>query len=104
VILNMSADSKWYLVCYDVRDERRLRRAAKHLEGYGTRVQYSVFRCWLSGREMRKLKWELTEKLSAEDDVLFVPLCARCVEGLAVTHSAIKRPDWPEAPNSHTIV
>jgi CRISPR-associated protein Cas2 len=99
----MPADSKWYLVCYDVRNQKRLRKAAKHLEGYGTRVQYSIFRCWLSQEQMQKLKWELTQKLAAEDDVLFIPLCSRCVEGLAVTHSATKRPNWPAAPQSHTI-
>jgi CRISPR-associated endonuclease Cas2 len=35
--------AKWWLVCYDVRDPERLRRAAKHMEGYGERMQYSVF-------------------------------------------------------------
>src|SRR5262249_25938031 len=42
----------WWLVCYDVRDPDRLRKTAKHLEGYGERVQYSVFRCWLTRLEM----------------------------------------------------
>ena len=37
------------------------------------------------------------------DDVMFIPLCGRCVDGLAVAHSATKRPDWPDAPKSHTI-
>ena len=41
----------WWLVCYDVRDPKRLRKAAKHMEGYGERMQYSVFRCWLNPRE-----------------------------------------------------
>ena len=100
----MPAESKWYLVCYDVRDDKRLRKAAKCLEGYGTRVQYSVFRCWLSPEQMQKLKWELTTMLTAEDDVLFIPLCSRCVAGLEVAHSTTKRPHWPDAPKSHTII
>ena len=100
----MAADSKWYLVCYDVRDDRRLRKVARHLEGYGTRLQYSIFRCWLSGEQMQRLRWELTEKfVTPEDDVMFIPLCSRCVGGLGVCHSAAKRPDWPAAPKSHTI-
>lgn len=99
----MPADAKWYLVCYDVRDPKRLRKAAKHLEGYGTRVQYSVFRCWLSYSEMQRLRWELTQKLTSEDDVMFIPLCSRCVSGLEVAHSAAKQPDWPDAPCSHKI-
>ena len=75
------SDSKWWLVCYDVRDPARLRRAAKILEGTGQRMQYSVFRCWMNPTEMQRLRWELTKVLEAEDDVLIIPLCSRCVEG-----------------------
>jgi len=32
-----------YLVCYDISDEKRLRRVARVLEGMALRVQYSVF-------------------------------------------------------------
>jgi CRISPR-associated endonuclease Cas2 len=31
-----------YLVAYDIRDDRRLRLVAGCMEGYGSRVQYSV--------------------------------------------------------------
>lgn len=101
----MPCDSKWYLVCYDVRDEKRLRKVAKHLEGYGTRLQYSIFRCWLSFTQMQRLRWELTQQyVTPDDDVMFIPLCARCVEGLEVTHTASKRAAWPEAPRAPRIV
>jgi CRISPR-associated protein Cas2 len=98
------ADAKWNVVCYDVRDAKRLRRVAKHLEGRGERMQSSVFRFWLGPAQLQKLRWELTEMLDVEDDVLFIPLCSRCVAGLEVTHAASKRPDWPESPISHKIV
>lgn len=99
----MAADSQWWLVCYDVRDPKRLRAAAKHLQGYGHRMQYSVFRCWMTPLQMQRLRWELTEMLMAEDDVLMIPLCARCVEGLEITHSTAKEVDWPDEPASHII-
>ncbi len=35
-------DVRWWLVSYDVHDPKRLRKCAKHVEGYGLRVQYSV--------------------------------------------------------------
>ncbi len=54
-------DAKWWLVCYDVRDEKRLRQCAKHMEGYGHRIQYSMFRCWMTAREVERLRWELTK-------------------------------------------
>jgi CRISPR-associated protein Cas2 len=96
--------ARWWLVCYDVRDAKRLRKCAKHMEGYGERMQYSVFRCWLTPRQMQCLRWELTELLAPEDDVLLIPLCPRCVDGILGTHTAQKDPDWPETPPGHTIV
>ena len=95
--------AKWWLVCYDVRDAKRLRRCAGHMEGYGERVQYSVFRCWMTPRVSERLRWELTAMLDPDDDVLMIPLCARCVRGMRVTHAVSKRPDWPDEPTSHHI-
>ena len=96
--------AKWWLVCYDVRDPERLRKAARHLEGYGERMQYSVFRCWLTPRQMQQLRWELTELLTPEDDVLLIPLCGGCVAAIEVTHPEGSRPYWPETPPRHQIV
>lgn len=96
--------AKWWLVCYDVREPKRLRHCAKHMEGYGERVQYSIFRCWMTARAVERLRWELTEMLEPEDDVLMIPLCPRCVQGMRVTHAISKRPNWPEAPDGHRIV
>ena len=96
--------ARWWLICYDVRDPVRLRKTAKHMEGYGKRMQYSVFRCWLTVREMERLRWELTELLESEDDVLMIPLCGRCVEGIQTTHSTQNEPNWPDQPPGHVIV
>ncbi|MDC0739934.1 CRISPR-associated endonuclease Cas2 [Polyangium mundeleinium] len=75
----MSEAKSWYLVSYDIRDPKRWRKGYKVLRGYGTRVQYSVFRCWLSVRRLEELRWELEKVLDAEDSLLFVPLCSACV-------------------------
>ena len=96
--------ARWWLVCYDVRDPKRLRKAAKHLEGYGERMQYSVFRCWMTASQVQRLRWELTEMLKPEDDVLVIPLCSRCVAGISATHSVVKRPDWPGEPAGYQVV
>lgn len=86
---------RWYLVCYDIREPRRLRRVATMLEGHGERIQYSVFRCWLSASALERLRWELTaDCVTEDDDVLFIPLCSRCVEGIRVTHSTLKDSAW----------
>ncbi len=67
-----------YLVTYDIRESRRLRRVAKTLEGYGTRIQYSVFRCRLRPRELERMQWELTKILDPSDELLIVGLCDGC--------------------------
>lgn len=97
-------NSKWWLVCYDIREPARWRRAYKILQGTGARVQYSVFRCWMNPSAMQKLRWELTEVLAPEDGVLIIPLCSRCVAGMETTHSTLNQPDWPDEPESFVIV
>lgn len=97
-------DAKWWLVCYDVHDAARLRRYALVCEGTGQRMQHSVFRCWMTQAQMHRLRWELTQVLDAEDEVLMIPLCTRCVAGMETTHSARNVPDWPDAPEGHRIV
>jgi CRISPR-associated protein Cas2 len=94
----------WWLVCYDVRDPDRLRKTAKHLEGYGERMQYSVFRCWLTRREMERLRWELTELLAQEDEVLLIPLCNTCVASIQGLHASQEVSSWPNAPARHQIL
>lgn len=64
-----------WLVTYDITDDGRLRRVYKLLRGYGDRLQYSVFRCILSDRQLATLKDKLGEAIDhASDQVLFVPL------------------------------
>ncbi|MBO0802474.1 MAG: CRISPR-associated endonuclease Cas2 [Nocardiopsaceae bacterium] len=64
-----------YLVAYDIRDDRRLRAIAKCMEGYGERIQYSVFLCDLSDRERIALRGDITTLMKLpEDSVMIVDL------------------------------
>ena len=87
------SDKRWHLIGYDVRDPKRLRQVARILEGHGTRVQYSVFRCRLSQTELEQLHWELNRVMDAVDDLLVVPLCGSCAAKVP-THSSGDRSDW----------
>lgn len=65
----MAESKNWYLVCYDIRDPKRWRKAYKLLQGYGESVQFSIFRCWLSQRELtsqRKLSREAPVGVGAD--------------------------------------
>jgi CRISPR-associated protein Cas2 len=64
-----------YLVCYDIRDDKRLRRMGKLMRGYGDRLQYSVFRCVLGARERVEMQGQIERRIKpSEDAVLIVDL------------------------------
>ena len=64
-----------YLVCYDICDDKRLRRVAEVCCDFGVRLQYSVFECDLNAGEKVRMEGKLTEVIDQEkDQVLFVNL------------------------------
>jgi CRISPR-associated protein Cas2 len=64
-----------YLVCYDVADDKRLRKTYKKMRGFGDPVQYSVFRCELSPTEKQVMKAALWDLLNwAHDRVMLIDL------------------------------
>lgn len=68
--------SKYYLVCYDIREPKRWRKCYRLLKGYGNRVQYSVFQCLLTEQLISQLRWELAKILDEEDSLLIAPIYA----------------------------
>ena len=66
-----------YLVAYDIRDDHRLRMIAGCMEGYGTRIQYSVFVSDLSSRELVLMRTDIESLMKmTEDSVMIVDLGA----------------------------
>lgn len=64
-----------YLLCYDVRDDARLRRTAKVAEAYGYRLQYSVFLCDLTETQRVRLERDLRDVLNlAVDHAMLIDL------------------------------
>jgi CRISPR-associated protein Cas2 len=91
----------WYLVCYDIRDDARLRRVQKLMLGYGHRLQYSIFRCRLTDRDIERMKWELSKIMESEDSLVVVSLCKACVGKLRVDGSRVS---WPKDKPGYEIV
>ncbi len=63
------------LVAYDVSTEtaagrRRLRRVAQACEGFGQRVQKSVFECVLNAGQMEQLRHRLRKEINLDEDSL----------------------------------
>jgi len=64
-----------YLVCYDICDEKRLRKVFQAMRAYGDHLQYSVFECQLTAMDLVKCRSELAGIINhAQDQVLFVNL------------------------------
>ena len=61
-----------YFVCYDVRDPVRLVATYKKMCGYGDHVQYSVFSCPLSAKELVYMKTDLEKILNLNEDRVLV--------------------------------
>lgn len=96
-------ERQWHLISYDVRDSKRLRQVAKTLEGYGQRIQYSVFRCRLDRTTVEKLHWELAQILTEEDDLLIIPLCPDCAGRIPI-HSTGNCTEWVEARPTFRVI
>lgn len=66
-----------YLVAYDIREDKRLRRVHKTMKGYGWSLQYSVFICDLDTMELLAMRTDLGEIIHhALDSIAIVDLGA----------------------------
>ena len=72
--------SQFLVVSYDIPSNRRRYKVMKIMEGFGTRVQYSVFECILKPREIDDLRNKLKKWIEAEDSVRFYFLGAEDVK------------------------
>lgn len=68
----------FYIVSYDIPDDRKRNRVAKTMLNFGTRVQYSVFECIMDNKLLEKMTAKLNKLISEEDSVRIYALCAKC--------------------------
>ena len=88
------------VVVYDIPDDKRRTKLSNFLEGYGRRVQYSVFECFLSLEEMRQLYEEVKKLVKpAEDNVRFYWISQEAVSrALTIGGSA------PQPPPKYYVI
>lgn len=70
----------FYLVCYDISDDRMRYRVVKTLKGVGTRIQKSVFECPdLTEKQFLDLKDSLEAIIDhTVDSIYYIRLCRAC--------------------------
>ncbi len=68
------------VVCYDIPSNKRRNKVAQTLEGFGYRVQESVFECEVSAEQYGKMKQKIMKRIETkEDSVRYYNICANCL-------------------------
>jgi CRISPR-associated protein Cas2 len=64
-----------YLVCYDICDDKRLRKVFQLMRGFGDHLQYSIFECQFTPSDLARCRALVSAIIHHEEDqVLFVNL------------------------------
>jgi len=74
----------FYLVSYDIPDDKKRIKMAKTLLDFGNRVQYSVFECILDDILFERMITRVSKIVSEDDSVRVYALCAKCQEAVRV--------------------
>lgn len=68
-----------YVVCYDSPSRKRRTKLAKRMEGFGFRVQYSVFECELTPPLLAELIRLFDTLIDPDaDNIRVYPVCEGC--------------------------
>ena len=75
----------FFLISYDIEDDKKRNKIAKLLENYGTRVQYSVFECIISQKQIEEIKEEAKKITDSNtDSIRFYFICENCVKKINI--------------------
>lgn len=73
------SDRYFYVVVYDIVDDKRRTKVARQLEALGKRVQYSVFEVYLTHDELKTLLNRLKKLIkNNQDSIRGYNLCSSC--------------------------
>lgn len=75
----------FYLISYDIKDDKRRTKIAKVLVDIGDRVQYSVFECIIDEKRLAESIYKIKNLiLEKEDSVRVYSLCGDCVKKVRI--------------------
>jgi len=68
--------NKFYVICFDIAEKKRLRQVAIQMENFGQRVQHSLFECYLSNEQKQTLEKRLARIIKPDEDhIRYYHLC-----------------------------
>lgn len=69
-----------YLIAYDIKDDKKRKKVSDILEGFGFRVNYSVFECETNKTKLKKMIANIEKYINKkEDSVRFYHICQNCL-------------------------
>ncbi len=74
----------FYLVSYDIPDDKKRNRLAKIMLDFGARVQYSVFECNIDDKLLDTMLKRVGRIVSNEDSVRIYALCGKCLGAVKI--------------------
>lgn len=94
----MYTKKHFYVIAYDIADDRRRQKVVKVLEPIGIRINWSVFECMLTPLQIEKVKVELNSMIKAKEDTIAIyPVCKECfskVEYFPKTRRNVPKKIW----------
>ncbi|NHZ45785.1 CRISPR-associated endonuclease Cas2 [Nitratidesulfovibrio liaohensis] len=88
-----------HIIAYDITDDRERLRVSRVLDGYGQRVQASVYQCVLDAGLKARLRREL-DRLNVETGFIM----AWCVQGEEPSFCAGRLPDGVPAKEPRIFI
>ena len=73
-----------YIVAYDIPSNRRRKKVSDILEGYGKRVQYSVFELVLAKSKYDEMRRRLSRYVNFEDSLRFYPISQHTLDQVEI--------------------
>jgi CRISPR-associated protein Cas2 len=67
-------ETKQYLICYDISNNKRRTKLSDLLSGYGIRVNYSVFELSISAIKFKQLLSQIKQIAKKQDNIRFYML------------------------------
>jgi CRISPR-associated protein Cas2 len=72
--------SSFYVVAYDIPDDKRRTKIHKILKGFGQWTEFSLFECFLTKKELLQMRAKLDSHLDPHQDrVRIYTICETCL-------------------------
>jgi len=81
----------YYVVTYDISDDKRRDKVFRTLLGFGDHAQYSVFFCELNAEELIRLRARLRDLVHHREDQVLIVELGRATRALATSIDVVGR-------------